>query len=203
MPSAPKTSLLTSLIATLVLSPVQYATAQPTTDDAPRYRDGNALVLPADYRSWPFIGAGLGMRYSDERGTPEASADPPFSHAFVNPSAYRHFMETGQWPDGSVFVLEFRASESQASINTSGRFATRLIALEAEVKDSRFADGWAYFRFGQGDDISSVAEPLKAEDAAPCVECHSTHAAVERTFVQFYPTLLDVAREKGTLKPGF
>jgi hypothetical protein len=26
---------------------------------------------------------------------------------------------------------------------------------------------------------------------------------VERTFVQFYPTLLEVARQKGTLKPGF
>ena len=29
------------------------------------------------------------------------------------------------------------------------------------------------------------------------------HTAVERTFVQFYPTLLEVARQKGTVKPGF
>jgi hypothetical protein len=36
-----------------------------------------------------------------------------------------------------------------------------------------------------------------------CVECHTKNAAVERTFVQFYPTLLEVARQKGTLKPGF
>jgi hypothetical protein len=28
-------------------------------------------------------------------------------------------------------------------------------------------------------------------------------ALAERTFVQFYPTLLEVAREKGTLKPDF
>lgn len=179
------------------------AAAQEPAADMPEYRDGDALVLPADYRSWPFLGAGLGMAYADEGGTPAPGGNPPFSHVFVNPPAYRHFMDTGSWPDGTLFVLEFRASASQRSINTSGYFATDLIALEAEVKDSRFADGWAYYAFGQGDELVDVAEPLSAQAAAPCVECHTDHGAVERTFVQFYPTLLDVAREKGTLNPGF
>ena len=47
--------------------------------------------------------------------------------------------------------------------------------------------------------IANVAKPLVGQDVAPCVECHSEHGAVERTFVQFYPHLLDVARAKGTL----
>jgi hypothetical protein len=47
-----------------------------------------------------------------------------------------------------------------------------------------------------------VAKPLAGDEVASCVQCHSEHGAVERTFVQFYPHLLDVAREKGTLKPG-
>ncbi len=112
-------------------------------------------------------------------------------------------METGAWPDGSVFVLEFRASASEGSINKAGRFQTNLVFLEAEVKDSRFPDGWAFYRFGPGNDLAKVAEPLADAAVAPCVECHSQHAAVERTFVQFYPTLLEIARSKGTLKPGF
>ena len=178
------------------------ATSQQSAPDGPTYENGNALVLPADYRSWPFIGAGLGMTYDGERGTPPG-ADPRFTHAFVNPSAYRHFMSTGTWPDRSVFVLEFRASLNEGSINRSGRFATNLVLLEAEVKDSRFPDGWAFYVFGPGDNLAKVTEPLAGAAVAPCVECHSEHAAVERTFVQFYPTLLDVARAKGTLKPGF
>ena len=48
-----------------------------------------------------------------------------------------------------------------------------------------------------------VAQPLSGETLAGCVECHTKHTAVERTFVQFYPTLLEVARRMGTLKPGF
>ena len=175
--------------------------AQPPSD-GPRYESSGELVLPEDYRSWPFIGAGLGMTYDGERGTPQGDT-PQFTHAFVNPSAYRHFMANGTWPDGSVFMLEFRASASEGSINRSGRFATDLVLLEAEVKDSRFPDGWAFFVFGAGDALAKSAAPLSREAAAPCVACHSEHAAVERTFVQFYPTLLEVARDKGTLRPGF
>ena len=43
----------------------------------------------------------------------------------------------------------------------------------------------------------------KPHSLAGCVECHTKNTAVERTFVQFYPTLLDVARKMGTVKPGF
>ena len=176
--------------------------AQEAPAAAPQYAEGNALILPVDYRSWPFLGAGLGMTYGEEGGTLRNEENPRFTHAFVNPPAYSHFMETGTWPDGSVFILEFRGSTSEGSINTDGFFATELAFLEAEVKDSRFADGWAFFSFGPGNSLAPAAAPLSEEEAAPCVQCHSEHAAVERTFVQFYPTLLDVAREKGTLKPG-
>jgi hypothetical protein len=48
-----------------------------------------------------------------------------------------------------------------------------------------------------------VAKPLAGDEVASCVQCHSEHGAVERTFVQFYPHLLEVAREKGTLKSGY
>jgi hypothetical protein len=168
--------------------------AQETRGDGPRYT-GTALVRPADYREWIFLSSGLGMTYEP----PSANPRPPtFGNVFVNPSSYRSFMQTGKWPDKTIFVLEFRNSDSEASINRSGRFQTSLAAVEAEVKDSRFPDGWAFFNL-RGDS----AEPMSAADSAPCIDCHTKNTAVERTFVQFYPTLLDVARRMKTLKPGF
>ena len=187
----------------LALATTRAVGGQQVTADGPRYQSGDALELPTEYRAWPFIGAGLGMTYEGEEGTPAQVASPTFSHAFVNPSSYTSFLKTGVWPNGTVFVLEFRQSATEGSINVGGRFATNLVQLEAEVKDSRFEDGWAYYVFGQGDSMLEVADPLPPDQATRCVECHSTHGAVERTFVQFYPTLLDVAREKGTLKPEF
>src|SRR5262249_9284030 len=35
-----------------------------------------------------------------------------------------------------------------------------------------------------------------------CFECHEKSAAVEHSFVQFYPHLLDVAIKKNVIKPG-
>ena len=99
--------------AGLCLAAVQ-AGSQPASGDGPQFENGTDLVLPADYRSWPFIGAGLGMTYDGERGTQAAGPDNPrFTHAFVNPTAYAHFMRTGGWPDGTVFMLEFRASQTR------------------------------------------------------------------------------------------
>jgi hypothetical protein len=138
------------------------------------------------------------MEYNPVAGTPGGNA---FGNVFVNPSSYRAFMKTGKWPDRTIFVLEFRGSTSEGSINKAGRFQSRLVGLEAEVKDSRFPDGWAFFNFMPNGKTVENAQPLPV--SAGCVECHTKNTAVERTFVQFYPTLLDVARKMGTVKPGF
>ena len=197
-----KTTAAISLASLALAAAFSFAVrAQETAGDGPEY-NGSSLIRPTDYREWIFLSSGLGMTYE----TPAGNAPPTpqiFQNVFVNPSSYRAFMETGAWPDQSIFILELRRSGTDASINRAGRFQTELYALEAEVKDSRFADGWAFFEFGRADALSDAAAPLTGASAAPCVECHTDHTAVERTFVQFYPTLLDVARERGTLKPGF
>jgi hypothetical protein len=169
--------------------------AQQPPGDGPRYA-GTALVRPTDYREWIFLSSGLGMTYEPPTANPRP---PTFGNVFVNPSSYRSFMQTGKWPDKTIFVLEFRNSDSEASINKSGRFQTGLAGVEAEVKDSRFPGGWAFFTFT----AAASAEPMSATASAPCVECHTKNTAVERTFVQFYPTLFEVARRMGTLKAGF
>ena len=173
--------------------------AQQPQRDGPRY-DGTMLVRPADYREWPFLGSGLGLTYDSGNA---ANAAPPFTNVFVNPSSYRSFIETGAWPNQTVFVLESRRSETNAAPNVGGRFQGEMLGLEAEVKDARFPDGWAFFNFGRAPALNAAAAPLTGDAVAACVECHTQHTAVERTFVQFYPTLLEVARRKGTLKPGF
>jgi hypothetical protein len=159
--------------------------------DGPQFTSDGRLLLPTNYREWVFVTAGLGMTY----GSPEAAAarEPHFDNVFVTRAAYSAFLETGKWPDQTVFVLEVRASQSKASINNGGRFQSDLVAVEAEVKSG---GKWAFYGFGSG---PGPAKQLPA--TAACYSCHAQHGAVDNTFVQFYPTLLSVAREKGTLKP--
>jgi len=193
------------VLAAAAVAIASTARAQSASGDGPRYRNGNELVRPDDYREWMFLSSGLGMTYEAESVQEAGSGARPmrFQNVFVNRSAYAGFKETGEWPNGSVFILEIRQAVSEASINVAGSFQSDLLVLEAEVKDSRFEDGWAFYNFGSAGSMPDAVAPLPPEAAASCVQCHTEHTAVERTFVQFYPTLLEIAREKGTLKSGF
>jgi hypothetical protein len=169
--------------------------AAPAAGDAPAFDEDGRLRFPADYREWVYVSSGLDMTYEGEEGGANQDRPPMFTNVFVNPAGYRAFMETGAWPNGTTFVLEVRESASEGSINKDGRFQTGLAAIEAEVKDqARFPKGWGFFAFGRD------TEPAEAiATTQDCYSCHSEHAALDHTFIQFYPTLLDAARKKGVL----
>jgi len=160
-----------------------------TPSTLPSY-DGGKLVRPEGYREWVLLSSGLRMSYNPTPGSPDQ-----FTNVFVPQRAYHEFLSGGKWPDKTMFVLEERASESKGSINKSGHFHTDLAGLAVEVKDeNRFPDKWAYFSF-RGDTKSVEALPK-----AQCWQCHNDNAAVEHTFVQFYPTLKPFAEKFGTFR---
>jgi len=169
--------------------------AEDRPGDGPRYAENGRLRYPRDYRSWVFLSSGLGMTY----GPMASRTDPRFDNVFVNPSAYRAFLDTGRWPDGTILVLEVRAAQSKGSINNGGHFQSDLVGIETHVKDQkRFARNWAFFAFRGA---SEVSEPAAAGNSS-CYQCHEPNGAVDTTFVQFYPTLIPTARAKGTWKPA-
>lgn len=178
-----------------------FMAAQPAAQSAEtiRYTDKGELIKPADFREWIFVSAGLGMNYNPQgAGAANPNRPPAFTNVFVNPSSYRAFLRTGAWPDKTMFVLEIRRSSSEESINKAGRFQSDVMAIEAEVKDSSRPDQWAYYDFGP----SGERAPALPKTAA-CYECHGTKAAVEHTFVQFYPTLMDIARRQKTVNATY
>jgi hypothetical protein len=121
-----------------------------------------------------------------------------FDSVFVNPAAYQAFLKTGTWPDHTVLVLEEREARGKGSINQNGDYQGALMGLEVHVKDeARFPGKWAFFGFG--DSKTGKLFPASAD----CYTCHAAHAAVDTTFVQFYPTLMPIASSKGTLSSAF
>jgi len=188
--------LITSWVGAFVTVAVQ--TRVRAADGVVRYTAEGELIKPGDFREWVFLGSGLGMTYTAPEARPAAAANrpPAFTNVYVNPSSYREFMKTGTWPDQTMLILEIRASASEGSINLGGRYQTGLVAVEANVKDSSRPTAWTFYDFGRND----RAKPLPT--TAECYSCHGKNTAVDNTFVQFYPTLLEVARQKGTAKPG-
>jgi hypothetical protein len=162
-----------------------------TRSDAnlPAYTHDGKLQLPANYREWVFLSSGFGMNYSNGGGS-----HPMFTNVYVTPDAYQGFKSAGKWPQKSMFVVEIYSPTSQGSINKGGYYQQDLQGLDVEVKDSARASEWMYYNFSPSDREATGV-------TGSCNTCHSEHGAVEHTFVQFYPTLLEFARQKHLLKP--
>jgi hypothetical protein len=170
----------------------QYATS---SDSKPEYTGDAQLKLPENYRQWVYLTTGFDMSYN-----PAMQMDHHmFDNVFVNPEAYKVFVETGTWPDKTMLVLEVRGAQSKGSINQKGNYqGGEVMGIEVHTKDeARFPGKWAFFGFDDGKTAKMI--PTTAD----CYSCHTAHAAVDTTFVQFYPTLFTIAKSKGTLSAAY
>lgn len=181
----------TLFAALLVLPAVVFLTSATPAGSGPEYTSKADLKFPDGYRQWVYLTTGFDMSYNPAMNM----GHHMFDNVFVNPEAYQTFTETGTWPDKTMLVLEGRKGEDKGSINKQGSYqGTEVMGVEVHVKDqTRFPGQWAFFIF----DNEKTAKMVPTDMS--CYSCHAEHAAVDTTFVQFYPTLLPIAQSKGTL----
>lgn len=190
-------ALWISLLVLAVSNAAPATLADTRPDTSASFTADGRLKAPADYREWIFLTSGLDMSYRKD----SAMDHSMFDNVFVDPQAYRSFVQTGTWPEGTMIVKEGRTASEKGSINKSGKFQSgEAMGVEVHTKDSRrFATGWGFFFFE-----SVRSEPTQMiPTAAPCYSCHRQNGAVDSTFVQFYPTLMSIATRKRTLSPVY
>jgi len=150
----------------------------------PEYtRDGDVRV-PTAYREWVFVGAATGLAYGEPTRERHDGAPGTFTHVYLEPGAFRHFRDTGTFPEGTTFALEMRQPTGGVSIATDGWFAGRSAGVHLAVKDTERLGGWAYFNV----DGTGLARRVRS---GVCSSCHADHGAVDNVFVQFYPVLTE------------
>ncbi len=183
--------LLIGMLATLAVAGAAHLAAQSGAADTPpvmpRYGADGALHLPDDYLRWTFVGASFGLSYNDEPPRRET-----FNHTLMEPTAYDHFVRTGEFREGTMLALLVRRTEADAMPARHGRFASDVLAVELAVKDkARVEAGWAYYDFGGGSGSRTTTQPQPPGNR--CYACHIEHAARDNVFLQFYPLLADAA----------
>ena len=183
------------LAATLAAVKPQPSTNNESSPNVPVYTSDGNLKFPTQYREWMYLTSGVDMSY----GPAMNMGHSMFDNVFVNPEAYKGFLQTGTWPDKTMLVLEARKAGSKGSINKNGHFQTgEVMGREVHVKDeARFPGKWAFFDAGDG--VTGKLLPKEMD----CYSCHEQHGAVDTTFVQFYPTLLEIAKKKNTLSAAY
>src|SRR5262245_13282838 len=155
----------------------------------PQYDSELNLRLPSDYRQWIVVGQSLGLSYSE--GGP--GDHQMFNTTLMEPTAYRHFVETGQFREGTMFALILQGIGTNALPARQGQFATDVHVIEMAVKDTgRVPEGWAYYPFG-GPMAGGYRPTAAPQPKANCYSCHAEHAARDNVFTQFYGLLKDAA----------
>ena len=188
--------------ATIELADAQSGSSHYQVDIKPQWDAEGALLQPKEFRAlWVYLGSPL---------TPNAMNDgaagfPEYHNVYVEPSAFAHFSDTGEWPEGTQIVKELTTiyqNDNDASTGASSEVSGvgyqqgEFNGLELTVKDTtRFADqpgGWAYFSFGHH--APPYAETAAAFPAEACNACHEANAGTDFVFTQFYPVLRAVQK---------
>jgi Cytochrome P460 len=183
----------------------------PPQSSLPRYTAEGELLRPEGYRTWVFVGADLGLDYSQRNDrrldysqekdeNPDESA--PFHNVYIDRAAYEHFARTGEFPDKTMLVLELFESwrKEPRNIVTRGRYEGNRVALEVAVKNLNRPDGsktaWAYYDFtGEpGPRGRGLRDRARARPDGACYDCHKKHGDVDNVWVQFYPALRELRK---------
>ncbi len=176
---------LVTLVAALVVAAQD---AKPSLDGMalPAYTADGDLIRPDGYRTWVFVGASLGLSYNEDAA--EREGPGAFTNVYIQPEAYRYFMATGEFPEGTMLPMDIFRPGSRESINQAGYFEKDFLGMEVAVKDSdRYPEGWAYLSFR--DRSGGLRESASAFPRERCYNCHAEHAATDNVFTQFYPVL--------------
>jgi cytochrome P460 len=157
----------------------------PSEDEMPQLTKDGSLTEPKDWETWVMVGSSTGLSYAAPGAAPVAGAAPGMFHnVYMQPWAYREFIKTGAFPEGTMFVLSFYEASRKSAPAKSGFYeGDRAPGIEVHLKQKGIdKSGWAFFGFG---DTASVGARIPG--TASCYSCHATEAAHDNVFTQFYP----------------
>ena len=190
-----KTVIHLALAAGIAFSALP-AAAQMAPIKQANFNAAGEAVQPTGYRKWVFVGAPLTPHALNDG----AAAFPEYHNVYVEPTAFAHYEETGEWPEGTQIVKELTliyqndndpATGASAEVSGVGYQQGEFSGLELTVKDTkRFPEmpgGWAYFSFGHH--APPYAATAAAFPADACNACHEANADTDFVFTQFYPVI--------------
>jgi hypothetical protein len=159
-------------------------TSPAIAESAATFDHSGRLLRPEQYRDWIFVGSPLKPHHSSDYRDTQNGTSKSAANVYINPGAYRQYEQTGEFPEGTMMVLEVAGSEAKEGSD-----------LLASVKDrTRFAGGWGFFEFtGNDGHVKSATQVVP--DSSGCVSCHEKRGGTDHVFTQFYPILRSSLKE--------
>ena len=154
-----------------------------------QFKTDGTVILPVNYHQWVHVGTFIkesGINIFDN----STITAPLIGNTYIEPSAYRYYMATGKWADGSQIVKEFTEALTGYNCDNknthicktaigSGIYQNNYAGFGYMVKDkTRYPDeagNWAFFTSGHLK--PPYPETARLKDKGSCSACHITHAS--------------------------
>ena len=152
----------------------------------PRFTPEGDLMRPEGWEGWVLAGTSMGLTYTEPASAP-APGEPPgrFLNVYIQPWAYERFMETGEFPEGTMFILAGSDPVRRTDPARGGFTQGSQSLLEVHLKWRGLDEtGWGFYGFGGGEETAG-----RIPGDAACYTCHRDEAAFDHAFVQFYPAI--------------
>lgn len=122
-----------ALVAALLLSSgLAFATTGRSTCALQSFKAHNhELLLPSAYSKWIPVKA-------DFKNDAETLTASLRNQIYIEPAAFNSYLESGEWPQQAMIVLEVRRNQDSWPPRTEN-----VVALEVAVKDG--PDTWSYY----------------------------------------------------------
>jgi hypothetical protein len=161
----------------------------------PRFNPVGELLRPEGWEAWVLAGTSMGLGYTEPTTLPEPGDAPGiFLNVYVQPWAYDRFMDSGEFPEGTMFVLAMAEPVTRVDPARRGFTMGEISMMEVHLKQEGLHEsGWGFYGFGGEAESASMID-----GEADCYSCHRDEAAYDQAFVQFYPMM----RERLGLQPA-
>lgn len=158
----------------------------PPPDEVPQFDASGQLLRPTGWEAWVMVGTSTGLSYNEQVNAQPGAGPGMFHNVYLQPWAYRHFKQTGKFPEGAMLVLSFFAAVRDAAPARAGHYpADPMPMFEVHVKRQGLHEsGWAFFGFDRDTERAGMVP-----GSASCYSCHAKEAQTDHVFTQFYPAL--------------
>jgi hemerythrin-like domain-containing protein len=167
--------------------------------ESPRFTAEGELIRPEGWEAWVMTGASIGLSYA-EPGAPTPASDGPgmFHNVYMQPWAYRHFLDTGEFAEETMFILAFYGASQDADPAQSGFFEGELApVMEVHLKKQDLHEsGWGFYGFsGDAESAEMIVGTAPCYSCVPPMNAQSTATAELRDEHQLILKVVDVLEE--------
>jgi len=232
MNTKPITLIVVAAILGAFATRAHQAPATTNTTNTPSYTSDGQLRFPSNYRQWVYVTTGFDMSYNpamsmDHHMFDNVFVNPEAYAAFLNSGTWPDktmllvevrsaknkgsINQAGHFQDTDVMGLEVHVKD-ESRFHSQGNwafFGFEPSAITASANPdpanatNRPSGASNASTSAQANPQPSTATSKMTPTSAACYSCHAQHAAVDTTFVQFYPTLLPIAQTHQTLSPTY